>query len=184
MSMEILDLVDENGVPTGQTISRDEAHRIGARHRVVHVWLLREQDGRREVLLEQRSAQKDSFPLRFDTCAGHIDAGDEPEESALRELCEELGVRAAAEELTFIGRFVIRYARAFHGALFRDYEISFSYLCRKPVDERNLRLQPEEVACVRWFDLDTLAAAVEKGDERFCVSPAGLKLLTDWLETE
>lgn len=184
MSREILDLVDENGVPTGETISREEAHRTGARHRVVHVWLLRERDGRREVLLEQRSAQKDSFPLRFDTCAGHIDAGDEPAASALRELHEELGVIAAAEDLTPIGRFLIRYEREFHGALFRDHEISFSYVYARPVDEKNLRLQPEEVADARWFGLEALCAAVRNGDERFCVSPAGLKLLTDWLETQ
>lgn len=182
MSMEILDLVDENGVPTGETIERDEAHRTGARHRVVHVWVLREQSGRREVLLEQRSAQKDSFPLRFDTCAGHIDAGEAPLPTAVRELEEELGVRAAPEDLRPIGRFLIRYEREFHGAVFRDHEISFSYLYDRPVDERTLRLQPEEVADAQWFDLEELRAAVEAGDERFCVSTAGLKLLTDWLQ--
>lgn len=35
--MELLDLVNEVGIPTGQTIERHEAHRVGALHRTSHV---------------------------------------------------------------------------------------------------------------------------------------------------
>ena len=31
--MEILDVVDETGAPTGETVERAEAHREGVRHR-------------------------------------------------------------------------------------------------------------------------------------------------------
>ena len=31
--MEILDVVDETGAPTGETVERTEAHREGVRHR-------------------------------------------------------------------------------------------------------------------------------------------------------
>jgi len=44
------------------------------------------------VLLQKRSAEKESFPGMFDTSfAGHIQAGDDPLESAQRELREKLG---------------------------------------------------------------------------------------------
>ena len=36
--MEIFDIVDENGNPTGQTIERSLAHTNGVRHRTVHIW--------------------------------------------------------------------------------------------------------------------------------------------------
>lgn len=110
--MEIFDIVDEKGIPTGETIERTQAHEKGVRHRTAHIWIVREQDGKVQLLLQKRSAEKDSFPGRFDTSsAGHIQAGDEPEESAIRELHEELGIRAAKEDLTFAGRFDIQYEK-------------------------------------------------------------------------
>ena len=45
---EIFDVVDENGIPTGETIERIEAHRKGTRHRTAHVWILRENAGSTE----------------------------------------------------------------------------------------------------------------------------------------
>ena len=84
--MEFFDIVDEKGIPTGETIERTQAHKKGVRHRTAHIWIVREQNGKAQLLLQKRSAEKDSFPGRFDTSsAGHIQAGDEPEESAIRD---------------------------------------------------------------------------------------------------
>ena len=59
--MEYLDIVDENGVPTGKIAERTAAHKQGLRHRTSHVWILRERAGKVEVLLQKRSQNKDSF---------------------------------------------------------------------------------------------------------------------------
>ena len=57
------------------------------------MWIVRKSDEGAEVLLQKRAMNKDSFPGRYDTSsAGHIQAGDEPEESAISELHEELGI--------------------------------------------------------------------------------------------
>ena len=37
--MELLDIVDEKGNPTGETVPREVAHREGIRHRTAHVWI-------------------------------------------------------------------------------------------------------------------------------------------------
>ena len=37
---EIIDIVDENGIPTGETVAREVAHEQGIRHRTSHVWLM------------------------------------------------------------------------------------------------------------------------------------------------
>lgn len=42
---ELLDIVDEQGQPTGRTIERTIAHAQGIWHRTSHVWLLRHYDG-------------------------------------------------------------------------------------------------------------------------------------------
>lgn len=39
--MELLDVVDEYGCPTGQKIERSIAHSEGIRHRTAHVWIVR-----------------------------------------------------------------------------------------------------------------------------------------------
>ena len=44
--MELLDVVDENGIPTGETVERSIAHAKGIRHRTSHVWLLRRRSRR------------------------------------------------------------------------------------------------------------------------------------------
>ena len=83
--MEYLDIVDENGVPTGKTAERTAAHKQGLRHRTSHVWILRERAGKVEVLLQKRSQNKDSFPGCYDiSSAGHIPAGVDFIPSALR----------------------------------------------------------------------------------------------------
>ena len=91
---------------------------------------------------------------RDTSSAGHIQAGDEPKESAIRELHEELGIRAAKEDLTFAGRFDIQYEKEFYGKMFRDNEVAFVYMYTKPVDAKKLTLQKEEVESVEWFDME------------------------------
>ena len=98
--MELFDVIDSKGNPAGQIVSREKAHAEGIPHRTAHIWIIRKKEGRVQILLQKRSQNKDSFPGKFDTSsAGHIQAGDEPLESALRELKEELGISATPEQL-------------------------------------------------------------------------------------
>lgn len=181
--MEYLDIVDESGTPTGKTIARSIAHRDGILHRTAHVWVVRESEGRTEILLQKRSEEKESFPGMFDTSsAGHIPAGEEPIPSALRELEEELGIKAMAAQLHYAGTFRIRYEKVFHGGLFRDNEVTSVFVYSRPVDIGALVLQTSEVSEVRWFDLEKVWNEIQSGDRsRFCVPTAGLKVLKDYL---
>ena len=180
--MEYLDIVDENGKPTGKTVSREEAHRMGIMHRTAHVWIVRKSAEGYDVLLQKRSLEKESFPGLYDTSsAGHIPAGDEPAASALRELQEELGITATEDQLAYAGRIRIRYEKVFHGRPFRDDEVIEVYVYTQPVRTEELVLQASEVEEVRWFDLEEVWAELERGSERLCVPKKGLKLLRDWL---
>ena len=184
--MEIFDICDENGRPTGETIERKQAHELGIRHRTAHIWVIRSgrKDGEYGILLQKRAANKDSFPGRFDTSsAGHIQAGDEPLESAIRELEEELGIHASVETLDYAGNFRIQYEKEFYGRIFRDNEVAFVYVYREPVDIRNLTLQKEEVECVEWFDLREVYEACRRHDRKFCVPIEGLETLIRYLKS-
>ena len=183
--MEFFDLVDDQGMPTGGTVSREEAHRLGIPHRTTHTWVVRRQNRRWQALLQKRSENKDSYPGRFDTSsAGHIPAGTEPLDSALRELEEELGIRSDAAGLTYAGKFRVGFEEVFHGALFRDDEIAWVFVYDRPVKAEALQLQTEEVSAVEWFDVDELKKFVAAEDPRFCVPPQELDVLTAYLSKE
>ena len=181
--MEYLDLCDENGLPTGQIVSRDEAHREGLPHRTAHVWVVREREGRAEILLQKRSMEKESFPGMYDTSsAGHIPAGQEALTSALRELQEELGIEALPEQLVYAGRSHAQYEKIFHGKLFRDNEYTHVYVYREPVEISSLHLQKEEVEAVRWFDLDEVIREIQVSRARICVPSKSLEILKAYLD--
>ena len=170
--MELFDVIDSKGNPAGQIVSREKAHAEGIPHRTAHIWIIRKKEGRVQILLQKRSQNKDSFPGKFDTSsAGHIQAGDEPLESALRELKEELGISATPEQLHFAGK------------MFRDEEIAFVYIYQEPVNTAELVLQTEEVEEVQWFDLEEVYEQCGKHREIFCVPALGLGVVRRYLKS-
>ena len=58
--MELIDILNENGIKTGQVASRDEAHRKGLWHRAIVVAIINEKN---EILLQQRAANKEKMPI-------------------------------------------------------------------------------------------------------------------------
>ena len=180
--MEIFDVIDKDGNPTGETVTREQAHTEGIPHRTAHIWILRKKEGRIQVLLQKRSKNKDSFPGMFDTSsAGHIQAGDEQLESALRELEEELGIHATPEQLHFAGTFPISFAKEFHGKMFRDEELAFVYIYYQPVDITELILQKEEVETVEWFDFEKTYEECRHCRDKFCVPSGGFEVVRKYL---
>lgn len=97
---ELFDVVNERDEVIGQ-LPRHEVHRRGLRHRAVHVLIY---NAKGEVLLQKRSAGKDTFPLRWDSsAAGHLNPGEAYDACALREVEEELGFK-----LTTIPQRILR----------------------------------------------------------------------------
>lgn len=180
--MEYLDICDENGIPEGGRVERSTAHSNDIRHRTAHVWIIRNRKGEYDILMQKRSDNKDSFPGCYDTSsAGHIPAGDEPLQSALRELSEELGIIADEGELKFAGIFRNHYEMEFYGKPFRDNEVSFVYAYEKSIDLSMLTLQKEEVSEVRWFPLLYVYEKKLEDDPAFCVPIDGLMALMNYL---
>lgn len=168
--MEMLDVVDENGIPTGETVSREKAHAEGIPHRTSHVWLVRSRNGKTQVLLQKRCENKDSWPGCYDvSSAGHIPAGVDFIPSALRELREELCISAAPGELIFCGNRTIRADGRFHGQSFHDREYARVFALQKDLEEQDFALQKEEIDAVLWMDLDDCIQAVKNGTIRHCL---------------
>jgi isopentenyldiphosphate isomerase len=176
--MEILDIVDENGEPTGETVEREAAHANGIRHRTAHVWLLRDRGQGIEVLLQKRSDDKDSFPGCYDiSSAGHIPAGVGFKASALRELKEELGIDATEEELIVCGDLTICHEETFYGKPFKDNQFSRVFYIWKDVEPEALHLQASEVSEVRWFNLEICKSMVKDNSFLHCILIEELEML-------
>ena len=91
---EMIDVLDENGIKTGEILTRKEMHKKGIWHRV---------DNNNQILMQQRSHKKDTNPGKWDvSVAGHISAGQTSLEAAIREVEEEVGIHLKGEDLQYI----------------------------------------------------------------------------------
>jgi 16S rRNA (adenine1518-N6/adenine1519-N6)-dimethyltransferase len=98
-SMELFPVVDEND-RIRRYASRSEVHGNNLLHRAVHI-LIFSPPG--DVYLQQRSRWKDRRPLKWDSsAAGHVTAGETYDETARRELKEELGVDVPLQRISKI----------------------------------------------------------------------------------
>lgn len=181
--MELFDILNEDGTKSGLVRERGVAHREGSLHETVHTWIVRQNpDGNWEVLLQKRSASKDSNPGCYDiSSAGHLSSGDIPLEGALRELKEELGVTASPEDLYYVGKHRGAFQAEFHGHPFRDNELSSVYVMTKHLDEADFRLQSDEVESVRWMDYETCRRAILDGTLPNCIYPDEFDMVGEYL---
>lgn len=180
---ELFDLCDEDGTLTGTVRERGMVHRSGEWHRTVHIWVIRKKEKGFEVLLQKRSEKKDSHPGYYDiSSAGHMRTGDDFEASAIRELEEELGIKAQKEELRFIGYHQGYIGEIFWGEFFEDREISAMYLYETDLDESNLKLQTDEVEEVRFIDYEECLKQMEEGSLKTCIFPNEFALLKKAME--
>lgn len=183
MKEEYLDIVNEKGEPTGETIERNAAHALGIRHRTSHVWLLRKKEGEVQILLQKRSDNKDSHPGCYDiSSAGHIPAGIDFLSSAIRELEEELGVKAKEEELHYCGQRTFTSCQEFYGKPFHDNQVSNIYVLWLDKEEGEFKLQREEVSEVIWMNFKTCIKKIKENEIPHCIHMEELKMIQKYIE--
>lgn len=181
--LELFDILDENYEPTGIVRERSIVHERGDWHRTVHIWVVRVAEGKMEVLLQKRAANKDSFPGCYDiSSAGHIQAGDDYETSALRELFEELGIKAAAEELELVGTHKTECHSRFYGKPFINREYSNVYIYDATGKNLQWKLQKEEVETVMWIEYEAGTKELEEGTLENCILMDEWSMIGEWLK--
>lgn len=148
MEDEVLCEVDELDQVIGPR-ARGELHRLGLRHRAVHILLI---NGAGKLFLQRRSANKDINPGLWDSsAAGHVDYGEDYDDCARRELLEELGVG----EDTGLERLGRLKATADTG-----WEFIQVY---RVVHAGPLVLNPEEIVDGRWLAEDAVTKWIAEG---------------------
>lgn len=136
MPEDIFDIVNERDEVIGRA-PRSEVHARGLLHRAVHVLVF---NSRREVFLQKRSMKKDRQPGVWDSsCSGHVDSGEDYDQTAVRELREEIGLRLTAPP-----------QRLFKIDACEETDVEFVWIYRC---ENNgpFQLHPDEIETGDWF---------------------------------
>lgn len=143
---EMWDLVDKDGNYVGIKWPRDRHDEIpeGLYHPCVEVWV-KVGD---KILISRRHPDK-SEGLKYDAPGGAVVSGEDISVAAVRELEEEIGISASAEQLEYLGVILSRVGYA------------VSYLLRL---ERlpEIRLQPTEVVGYRLLSCAELDEMIDQ----------------------
>lgn len=165
---QLVELVDAEGVACG-TATVEQAHCApGLRHRAFSVHLL---DSSGRLLLQQRSATKTRFALRWANAAcGHPAPGEPVVHAASRRLAEEIGLTSI--ELTEIGLHRYRASDEATGRVEDEYDHVFLGIIDG--NRQLIRADPAEVAALRWVPPDDLLKELEARPEEFAPWLAGV----------
>jgi len=144
---ECFDVVDENNNVIGKA-TREECHTKGLWHRAVHIIIV---NSKGEILLQKRSMKKDLYKgYWIDAAAGHVDSGETYEETAERELKEELGISTKLTKLFDFKKYtgndneIIRVFGGKHDGPFRINKEELDFVEFFTLDEINKKLKTEQ----------------------------------------
>jgi 8-oxo-dGTP pyrophosphatase MutT (NUDIX family) len=113
------------------------------------------------------------------SAAGHVSAGESIIAAAQRETFQELGVKAAAEELHRL--CTVQTTSVQHNGSFIDNEFSEVFIMRKDLDIRDLALEQSEVAGALFLPRAALDRLARQGDRAFAPHPEEYTMLFDHL---
>ena len=152
MSEEIFDIVNELDEVVGQN-TRREVHARGLLHRAIHVLVF---NSRGEIFLQKRSMKKDRQPgVRDSSCSGHVDSGENYDETAVRELREEIGLelKAPPQKLFKID-----------ACAETDVEFVWIYRCN---NDGPFQLHPDEIETGGWFAPEKVTSWIAERPQDF-----------------
>jgi 8-oxo-dGTP diphosphatase len=150
--LELWDILDENGSPTGRVVERGKPMNQDEYHLVVDIWI-RNQSG--EYLISKRTPNK-HMPNMWETTGGSAIVGDNSLQAALREVSEELGVSLPPAK----GKCLFRLKRQH-----RDFpDFVDVWLFEHDMDITQVVYQPDEVCDAKWATPQTIRSMIQSGE--------------------
>lgn len=160
--MALIDVLDENGDPTGDTKIKREIHEQGLWHNAAHIWIY---NSKSEILLQLRAKDKDCFPGFWDiSVAGHTDSGETPIQSAVREMKEETGLDTRFEEFEFGG--IRKFSQPIEGTNWYENEIGYIYFYKYDGSVDDLSMPDGEVEKLEFIPIDRFELEVNDPEMR------------------
>lgn len=147
--MELLDIYDNDGCKTGIIKKRTDILKKGEYRLAAEVWII---NSKCEILIQQRSSNKDILPNIWGSTTGCIISGEDKLDGAIREVKEEIGISIAKNDLDFIRR------------IFRQDMIWDIYFVYEDVDLSKVVLQTEEVSAVKFVSIQEFRDMLSIGE--------------------
>ena len=142
----LIQIVDEHDQPVGEA----SLHDTFSKHLIHRVVLVIVEDESGQVLLQRRGANVATNANKWDfSAAGYVDAGENYDVSAERELQEELGLNGFR-----LQKLGTERAGERHQNFTTDRFVTIYKVVIPP--DTPLKPEPSEVAEVKWFSLDEL----------------------------
>jgi isopentenyl-diphosphate Delta-isomerase len=147
MADELIDIYNENNKFLRKKL-KSKAHREGLWHRSAQIWIYNKKG---QLLVQLRAKDKALFPDTWDiSVAGHVSSGEEPINTAIKEIKEEIELNIKKTDLEFVK---IRKNSMKYKDLVNN-EHGYVYLLDYEGNIKDLRLQKEEVQEIRFLDID------------------------------
>ena len=156
MENEIFDVVNLRDEVMYQE-RRSVVHEKGLFHRAVHIFA-RSKNGM--WILQKRSATKDIDPLLWtSSCSGHVDAGEDYLNAAVRECEEELGVSLLTDR--FLELLRISPCHETGNEFVRVFAL------KDLISPKN---NPEEIEVLKTYSLSEIEKEIESSSQYFSLS--------------
>ena len=153
--VEVWDLYNENRELLGKDHIRGEQLPVGGYHLVVHVWI-RNRKG--EYLISQRSANRQTHPLMWESTGGSVLKGEDSLQGAIREAKEEVGVCLTPEK----GKLLFTQTRkVIDGKVFNDILDVWLFEYDGEVDLS--KATTDEVAQTAWMNKERIQELFDAG---------------------
>lgn len=138
--MELLEVLNANGEPTGEILDKNIIHKEGKYHKEVALILL---NNKGEILLQKRASIKEIEPNKWAWHGGHVIAGESNIEAIIRETKEELGITLSKSEI----KLLVELKR--DKMPNRQFTKAYYSICNLNTDDFDI--QKEELSEVKWF---------------------------------
>ena len=161
--MEIWELVDSDGKPTGVLYERGSKKPIpeGLHFRVVEVWTKIGD----KLLITQRHPSK-WMGLKWEVSGGGVVLGEQIREAAVRELFEETGIKAGQNDISELGVLKFGAAMVYSFVLWLPETPTLNFDSREVVDHKIVTRAEFEIM-KNDFNHGTWSRYIEYGDVIF-----------------
>ncbi len=154
--VEIWDLYDKDRNLTGLDNIRGDEIPDGYYHLVVHAWI---KNRKGEYLISQRSADRPTFPLKWECTGGSALKEEDSLTAALRETEEEVGIKLFPNN----GRLVhSEVGRTFNGKSLSDILDVWLFDYDGPVDLG--KATTKEVEQAKWMNKEEIKQIFDEGE--------------------
>lgn len=159
---ELIDVLDENGIKTGEVLPRNEIHKKRLWHRIIVVAII---NSNNEILMQQRSANKIRCANMWDiSVAGHISSGQDSLSAAVREINEEIGISLSDDVCVKDFKYMFSYRE--DEKLNEDYYdrqyCDFYILRKNDLKIEDIKMQESEIQKIKFCTITEIKELIKQ----------------------